>query len=179
MFKLENKNMSNGVKILAIDKGKIIFLTQFVLLVGMATIAPLFKQQAITGPVVNATLFVSTALLGVQAGVLMGLIPSLIALSVGLLPPVLAPTVPFIMAGNTILVMVFGLLKEKNYWMGIITASLLKFIFLFSTSSIVINLLLKKEAASKAAAMLSWPQLFTALLGGLLAYLFLKGVRKQ
>ncbi len=180
----------NQVKILTINKERIIFLTQLALLAGVATIAPLFNQQAITGPLVNATLFVSTALLGVQAGVLVGLIPSLIALSVGLLPPVLAPMVPFIMTSNTILVMVFSLLnpirnnvsngvKEKNYWLGVVAASVLKFVFLFSTSSIVINLLLKKEIASKVAIMMNWPQLFTALFGGILAYLFLRGIKKQ
>jgi len=37
---------------------------------------------------------------------------------------------------------------------------------------------LKKEVAVKVATMMSWPQLLTALVGGLLAYLFLKSIRK-
>ncbi len=166
------------VKILTIKGEKIFVLTQFAVLVGIATIAPLSHQQAITGPIVNATLFVSVMLLGVQSGILVGLIPSLIALSVGLLPPVLAPMVPFIMTGNTILVITFNYLKEKNYWLGVVAASILKFIFLFSTSSIMIDLILKKEIASRVAMMMSWPQLLTALTGGLIAYMFLKGIKK-
>ncbi|MBU1683940.1 iron hydrogenase [Patescibacteria group bacterium] len=165
-------------KILTINRKKVFTLTQFTALVVVATTVPLFNQQAITGPVVNATLFVSVALLGVQNAILVGLIPSLVALSTGLLPPVLAPMIPFIMVGNTILIMVFGYLKERNFWLGVITASVLKFLFLFSTSSIVINLLLKKEVATKVAMMMSWPQLLTALVGGLLAFVFLKGIRK-
>lgn len=168
----------NQVKILTIKKEKIFILVQFVILVGIATIAPLFHQQTITGPIVNATLFISVILLSTRNAILIGLLPSLIALSTGLLPSVLAPMIPFIMIGNTILIIVFGYLKEKNYWLGIVSASILKFVFLFSTSSIVINLLLKKEIASKVAIMMSWPQLFTALAGGLIAYLFLKSIKK-
>lgn len=166
------------IKILTLDRKQFFVLTQFIILVGMATIAPLFSQQMVAGPIINATLFISVMLLGIEKTILVGLIPSLIALSVGLLPPMLAPMIPFIMAGNTLLIMVFGYLKEKNYWLGIISASILKFIFLASTSEIVINLLLKKEIASKVALMMSWPQLLTALIGGLLAYLFLKTIKK-
>ena len=168
----------NQTKIFTLKREKVFILAQFALLTGIATLAPLFQYQAITGPIVNATLFISTILLGIQAGILVGLAPSLIALSVGLLPATLAPMIPFIMAGNTILVIIFNYLREKNYWLAVMGASLLKFIFLFSTSSIVINLLLKKEIASKVAIMMSWPQLLTALAGGLITYCFLKTFKK-
>ncbi len=147
---------------------------EFVILLTIATIAPLFHFQPIAGPIVNAALFIAVSLLGIQNAIFIGLIPSLIALSAGLLPAVLAPTIPFIMLGNTILIVVFGYLKRKNFWLGVVLASVLKFFFLFSTSSIIINLLLKKEVASKVAAMLGWPQLATALAGGVIAYFFLK-----
>lgn len=165
-------------KTFALNRKNFLTVTQFISLVGVAVIVPLFHQQAITGPVVNATLFISVTLLGVQNAILVGLIPSLVALSTGLLPPVLAPMIPFIMVGNTILIIVFGYLKEKNFWLGIVTASVLKFLFLFSTSSIVINLLLKKEIATKVATMMSWPQLLTALVGGIIAFMFLKSIKK-
>lgn len=168
----------NQIKVLAIEREKILVLVQFCAIMGVALTAPLIHSQIITGPIVNAVLFVSTAFFGVQAAILVGLIPSLVALSIGLLPPVLAPMVPFIMVSNTILVMVFGCLKEKNYWLGVVSASILKFLFLAGTSSVVVNLLLKKEVALKVAAMMSWPQLFTALAGGIIAYLFLKGLKK-
>lgn len=166
------------VKAQVIKKEKVFALTTFVVLVGVATLAPLIKQQAITGSIVNATLLISTVLLGIPGAILVGLFPSLIALSVGLLPPVLAPMIPFIMAGNAILVVTFGYLRKKNYWLGIISASILKFLFLFGTSFIVVNLILKKEIASKVAQMMSWPQLATALAGGFIAYLFLKSIKK-
>lgn len=165
-------------KILAINKEKTLVLAQFGILLAIALIAPFIKQQAITGSIVNAVLFVSTVLLGATGGMLIGLIPSVISLSVGLLPAILAPMIPFIILGNAILVVIFSHFKEKNYWLGIFLGSALKFLFLFNASSIVINLLLKKELAAKVALMMSWPQLFTALSGGLIAYLFLKLCKK-
>ena len=164
----------NNVKVLAINREKIINLSIFLVLIGIASIVPLFHQQMITGPIVNATLFISTLLLGTEAGIVVGLIPSVVALSAGLLPPILAPMIPFIMIGNTILILTFDTLKNKNYWLRVVTSSFLKFIFLYATSSVVINLLLKKDIAQQVAIMMSWPQLITALSGGILAYLSLK-----
>jgi thiamine transporter ThiT len=166
-------------KTLAINKEKISFLAQFGVLLAISLVAPFIGQQAITGSIVNATLFISTALLGIEAGILIGLIPSVISLSVGLLPAALAPMIPFIILGNAMLVIVFGYLKEKNYWLGVASASFLKFLFLFNSSSIVINLLLKKEIAGQVALMMSWPQLFTALSGGLITYFALKLCKKN
>lgn len=166
------------VKILTIKKEVFLILAQFAILLGIATIAPFLKQQAITGSIVNATLFISTVILGSQGAILVGLIPSVISLSVGLLPAAFFPMVPFIMVGNSILILTFSYLRAKNYWLGIFISSVFKFIFLFSTSSLVINLLLKKEVASQVAIMMSWPQLFTAFSGGLIAYIVLKTLKK-
>ena len=168
----------NNAKALVINREKVNVLIQFVVLVGIATAAPLIGQQAITGPIVNASLFLSTIFLGVRAGILVGLLPSLIALSVGLLPPVLAPMIPFIMIGNVILVLCFDFLKKRNYWLRVVIASGLKFFFLFATSSIVVNLVLKTEIAKRVAGIMSWPQFLTALAGGLIAYLGIKSFKK-
>ncbi len=167
------------IKILALNKPKIISLVYFSALLAVSIIAPLFHFQPITGPVVNACLFIAAALLGIQAGIMLGLLPSLIALSIGTLPAPLAPMVPFIMVSNAILVVSFAYLKEKNFFLGIISASILKYLFLFSTSYIVIHLIAQKPIAQKAAQMMSWPQLTTALLGGLIAFAVLKVLHNQ
>ena len=167
------------IKTLALDKSKIISLTQFGILLGISIIAPLFHFQPITGPIVNACLFIATAILGVQAGIMLGLLPSLIALSAGTLPTPLAPMVPFIMASNAIMVVAFAFFKERHFAVGVIWASVLKFSFLFSTSYIVIHLISQKPIAQKAATMMSWPQLTTALMGGLLAFIFLHFYKKN
>ncbi len=168
----------DNTKTLVIKRETILSITYFIILLAIATFAPFLKSQTITGPIVNATLFISVLILGAENAILVGLVPSLVALSVGFLPAAISPMIPFIMAGNAILVVVFNFFRRKNYWLGVILASVLKFLFLWSSSSIVINLLLKKEIAQKAAAMMSWPQLLTALAGGVIAYLILKGIKK-
>lgn len=167
--------MNGKAETLTITKEAVI---TFVVLLGIASAAPLIRNQFITGPIVNATLLIAVVMLGMRDGLLIGLIPSSIALGVGLLPPVLAPMIPFIIVGNAILVLTFGYLRNKNYWLGLVSGSILKFAFLFGTSSIVINLLLNQEVAASVAAMMSWPQLVTAIAGGLLAYGFLRGTKK-
>ena len=164
-------------KALSFKKEIAISLTKFVVILGIATFAPLIGQQSITGPIVNAALIISTILLGVRGAILIAIIPSIVSLSVGLLPAVLAPMVPFIILSNMILVLVFDYIK-KNYWRGIVAASILKFLFLFSTSYLVVNLIAKSEIAQKAAAIMSWPQLLTALGGGIVAYIVLKVIKK-
>lgn len=151
----------------------------FSLLIGIAILVPAFlHSQAATGPIVNAVLFLATALFAPEIAILVGLLPSLVALSSGLLPAPLAPMVPFIMISNTVLILSFYYLKKKNFWLGIVGASVLKFLFLFGTSTLVINLLLKKELAKQVSLMMNWPQFLTALAGGVIAYLFLRAIKK-
>lgn len=170
----------NYTKALTVRKGIVFLCFQFSVLVLVAVITPLLgHNQAITGSIVNATIFISVVLLGPQSAILVGLVPSVVALSVGLLPAVLAPMIPFIMIGNTILVLGFNYLRQKNFWLGVIVASTLKFLFLFFMSSVVVNLILKQELAQKVSLMMSWPQLLTALGGGCVAYLFLRGIIKK
>lgn len=169
--------MQNARTLKNTNKKTLLQIAQFVIFVAIVTVAPLIKQQMIVGPLVNATLFISAAVLGPASAIMIGMIPSVIALSAGLLPAVLAPMVPFIILGNAILVSVFSITKKKNFLLGVITASAVKFLFLYFSSSLVVNLLLKKEVASKVAAMMSWPQFLTALIGGIIAFLLLKATK--
>ncbi len=145
---------------------------KFVALIGIATLTPLLDNQFITGPLVNATLFLSVLLIGTKGAVMIAVIPGIIALSTGLLPAIMAPILPFVIIGNIFLVMVFDKLK-KSYWTAVISASLIKFAFLFLTSSIIANIILKDDIVIKVATMMSWPQLVTALAGGLIARLIM------
>lgn len=163
---------------LALNRTASLTLIKFIAIVGIASAAPLFPIQGLTGPIVNAMLFIAVIMLGTQAAILVAVFPSTIALATGLLPPVLAPMIPFIIIGNIILVLAFDLFRKENFWLGVGVASFLKYIFLWITSSVVIDLLLKKEIASTVAMMLSWPQLLTALAGGVIAYIFLKSIKR-
>lgn len=157
-----------------LGRAQVLAFAKFCALLALAVIMPLAKQQLITGSGVNATLFLAAAMLGPEGALLIGLVPSLVSISIGLLPAVLAPMIPFIMVGNTILIIAFNNLRRRNYWGAVLISSLLKFLFLYSTSSLVINLLLKKEIAAQVALMMSWPQLLTALIGGAIAWFILK-----
>lgn len=168
--------MKNNTATLALRKESLLTLMG---LIGIAIAAPLLiKQQLITGTIVNAALIVGVTWLGSRDALLIGLMPSSIALATGLLSPVLAPMVPFIIIGNTILVLAFAYLKNLNYWAGIATASVLKFAFLYWSSHIVTGLLINKQVAPTVANMMSWPQLFTAVAGGIVAFAAVKALRK-
>lgn len=148
--------------------------TQFLVLTTIAVGAPLLQNQFITGSLVNATLFVAASVLNIQGAALICLLPSLIAISVGTLPSALSPLLFDIMIGNILLVTTFITLKNLNYWLRIVAASVVKFIFLFSISSLLINELFPEKLASNFLIMMSWPQLITALIGGSLAYFITK-----
>ncbi len=156
-------------KVIAISRESI--LLRLLVFVVVAFLAPVvLHHQALTGPVVNATLFISTLSLGVRFGVLVGVIPSIVAFSVGLLPAPLFPMIPFIMLANIALVFVFNALREKGFWIAVIAASFVKFAFLYSASSLALTEILPQNVS----LMMSWPQLITALAGGVIAFFYKK-----
>ena len=144
-------------------------LTLLSLLV-IPTVAPLIKNQFISGAIINACLLISTSLLGMRRTWWLAVVPSLVALSTGLLPLVLAPLVPFIMMANILFIGVFKLLSKKNFWIGTIAAALAKFTFLALISGVFVSHFLPLQAVSAAGKMLSWTQLVTALVGGIIAW---------
>ncbi|MBT4277512.1 iron hydrogenase [Candidatus Falkowbacteria bacterium] len=158
----------------ALPRVDVKILVNFLVLSGVATLLPaLIHIQWVTGPIVNAILFLSVVLVGGRNAILIGLIPSIMALFFGLLPTPLAPMIPFIMIGNAILIVIFDMLKN-NYWLGVFVASGVKFLFLYFSYSAIIDLIFKKDLAPKIAQMLSWPQFATAVLGGIIAFGILK-----
>ncbi|HHY95739.1 MAG TPA: ECF transporter S component [Firmicutes bacterium] len=121
--------------------------------------------QWFTGPLVNAALFVAAAAVGIGGGVFIGAVTPWVALAVGILKPPLAPAVPFIMLSNAVLVIVAGLLWRRTRVGAIAVASVAKFCVL----ALSVRFLLALNP--KVAAALGLPQLFTALVGGVLALL--------
>jgi len=127
---------------------------------------------------VNAVLLISAVLTGPMEAIFLGLMPSTVALSTGLLPLPLAPMVPFIMIGNALLIAVFHYSYKKNIYVSIGIAALLKFAFLHFSVVLIMSKLLTTDITAKLAIMMSWPQLITALIGGVIAYALLKGLKK-
>jgi len=145
----------------------------FVIFLAISMLSPFLKQQFITGPIVNAVLFLTTAFLGISAGVLIGFLPSLVSAFVGLLPLPLLPMIPYIIMGNAVLVLIFGVLKKKSFGLGVILAGFVKFLLLYSVSSLFLSL------PKPIIAMMAWPQLITALMGGIIAYFLLKFLKYE
>mgnify|MGYP007088117779 CR=1 FL=1 len=151
----------------------------FPLLLGCAIAAPLLGNQFVTGTIVNATLFIATAMFGVSYGMMIAIIPSAFALAVGLLPSVLAPMIPFIIFGNAVLIVIFGGWKKEGwYWPRMIAAGVVKFALIYSASLLVTKWIVNEAMAANVAVMMSWPQLVTAICGGILAFGILK-LRKR
>jgi hypothetical protein len=149
---------------------KIRFITYGAVFLALASLFPaLHFPQYITGPVVNFTLIIATYVLGTFGGVVIGCFTPWVAFLSGLMPVAFLP--PIIMVGNAVYTLLFGLLKRFG-WGGKITGiaigATLKFLFLsFAVTHLV-------KAPPRLVQMLSLPQLFTALAGGIAALVVIK-----
>jgi len=139
-------------------------------------------QQFLTGPIVNALLILSFLYLGRSKALFLALIPSTAALARGLLPLPLAPMVPFIMISNCLYILIFAQLQTqqqtKNFGV-ILLASVVKTLFLILISKLLMETMLVAPLATKIATMMSWPQLWTAVVGGIMALLIDGALKKK
>ena len=137
----------------------------------------------VTGSCVNAILAVSALVGGLSSGLVVALCSPVLAFLLGIAPQIL--TVPAIMAGNSVFVILLSVLADKtgknmikqiNAW---IVAAAAKFAALYAIVVLLIcgvlseNLLaagvLKVPMLNALPATFSWPQLITALIGGAVA----------
>ncbi len=171
----------DNVKEKTLIKVNVKTLSQFIVLSGLAMFVPFFIHlQWLTGPMVNAILIITLFLVGVRSALVLCMVPSLMALSGGLIPLILAPAIPFIMLGNAILVLTvdyfFNNIKNniRGFVLGVLFGSFLKFSFLFLSISVVADLLIRQELALKIAQLFGFMQLLTALAGGIIAFIVLR-----
>ncbi len=133
----------------------------------------LLHSQWITGPLVNALLLVAAVLLGPLEAVVLGLLPSTVAMSFGLLPLPLAPAIPVIVLGNAALALTFTAARRWGFFPAAGLAALAQFLVIYVGALHLLASLFRVKLAEDVAIMLSWPQLVTALAGGLLAWMAL------
>jgi hypothetical protein len=129
------------------------------------------QNQWLTGTIVNSILFIAVWRVGIVNAAVIAALPSTIALERGLLPAPMAALIPYIILANIIMVAIFYFLSNKTL-LGIISASVLKFAFLFALTAFFI------KVTTPLAVMMQWPQLFTALAGGLVAIGTIKLLQK-
>ena len=174
---------------------KIRFITETaVMLALLVSLQALTKPmgQLVTGSCVNAVLAVSALVGGLASGLTVALISPVLAFLLGIAPQIL--TVPAIMVGNSVYVVLLWLLADKDgknllkqaiAWLA---AAAAKFAALYIIVVKVIcgvlapTLLeagtLKQPMLKALPATFSWPQLFTALIGGAVALLIVPVLRK-
>ncbi|MFD3158465.1 ECF transporter S component [Haloimpatiens sp. FM7330] len=142
-------------------------------------------SQLFVGSIVNTILIIAAFVCGTSLAICVGALTPLLAWLIGQLPAPMGPFVPFIMIGNALLILVFGIIKNDStirQIIGIILGSLCKFLFLYLSASKLINLLninLPSKIAKKLIIMMGLPQLITALIGGFIALILVNIMKKR
>ena len=148
--------------------------------------------QLVTGSCVNAVLAVSALVGGLGCGVTVALISPVLAFLLGIAPQVL--TDPAIMVGNSVFVILLALLADKTGKNALkqivawIAAAVAKFAALYAivvllicgvlSESLLAAGVMKAPMLKALPATFSWPQLFTALIGGAVALVIVPVLRK-
>ena len=148
--------------------------------------------QLVTGSCVNAVLAVSALVGGLGCGVTVALCSPVLAYLLGIAPQIL--TVPAIVVGNCVFVMLLALLADKSgknvlkQILAWIAAAAAKFVSLYAIVVLLIcgvlregllaSGLMKAPMLKVLPATFSWPQLITALAGGAVALLMTPVLRK-
>lgn len=176
-------------------KNKIRWITETAAMLALLVALQAFTKpmgQLVTGSCVNAVLAISALIGGLSCGLTVALVSPVMAFLLGIAPQII--TVPAIMAGNAVFVVLLSLLADRTgknlvkQAIAWIAAAAAKFATLYV---IVVTLIcgvlseqllaagtLKEPMLKALPATFSWPQLFTALIGGAVALLIVPVLRK-
>lgn len=148
--------------------------------------------QLVTGSCVNAILAVSALVGGLSSGLVVALCSPVLAFLLGIAPQIL--TVPAIMAGNSVFVILLSVLADKTgknmikQIIAWIVAAAAKFAALYAivvllicgvlSESLLAAGVMKAPMLKALPATFSWPQLITALIGGAVALSITPVLRK-
>ena len=146
--------------------------------------------QLVTGTCVNAILAITVILAGLGSGITVAVVSPVLAYLLGIAPQILA--VPAIMIGNSVFIILLHLLgvdrKPALQTVGLLAAAACKFGVLYLiVTKVICGLLaesllaagtLKQPMLQALPAAFSWPQLFTALIGGGIALLIAPALKK-
>lgn len=141
--------------------------------------------QLVTGSAVNFVLIASVVLGGLASGIVVAAVSPFLAYALGI-GPAFIQLIPFIALGNLLLVLVYGLVLKRSqtlaYWLiAVISATLLKFIVLYlGIVQLALPLIsdIKAPQLTALSAMFSWPQLVTAAIGGVLAWILIPTLQR-
>ena len=168
-------------------------LTLLICLQRVGSMMPDTIKQIVTGTFVNCVLAVTVLIVGLGGGNTVALISPVCAFLLGIAPNLV--TVVPIMIGNTCYVVLLKLLMGKSWRqpVALITAAAVKFGVLYLLVVKVIcglasgallgkklgdTIVLAPPMLKMLPVMFTWPQLITAITGGVLALLIVPVVRK-
>ena len=147
--------------------------------------------QFVTGSCVNAVLAITVLVAGLGSGITVAVISPVLAFLLGIAPQLV--TVPAIMVGNTVFVVLLYFVAGKNNGIGQrvaawLVAAAAKFAVLYllvvkiicglAAAPLLANGMLKEPMLKALPKMFALPQLFTALIGGGIALLIVPVLRK-
>ena len=173
------------------NKQRILWITRTavfiaLLVVWQAASAPL-GNTLITGSIVNLLLIVSVMTCGLASGLTVASVSSFMAKLLGIGP--LWSLIPFMIAGNVTLVLLWHFIGNRNmggkrymaYITALIVAAISKFLVLYIgivRIAIPILLGLPEQQAAAITSIFSVSQLFTASVGGALAFVLIPRLKK-
>lgn len=170
-------------------KKRILWITRTAILIALLVVIQVttagFGITLLTGSLVNLILIVSVMTCGFSCGLVVAVISPIIAKLVGIGP--FWVLIPFIAVGNAVLIIVWHLVARRTFKesysgsvVALVTGAVAKFLVLYlSIVQMMIPLLnLPEKQASAISAIFSVPQLFTALIGGVIAMLIIPIVKK-
>jgi hypothetical protein len=172
-------------------KSKTLFITRLAVLLSLTLAFQMIGlPQPVTGPVINALIFLSCALFGPWTALVLGCLTPLAALVSGQLPAPLWPLSPCVATANGILVFSFYIIRKgfalrsapftaAAAAISIILPSLFKFVFLAFCVKILLPIMLGRVLPPPLAYAFTAPQFFTALAGGALALGMIKITKRQ
>ena len=179
---------------------KVLWITETAVMLALLMTLQAFTKplgQLVTGSCVNCVLAITVLLVGMSGGITVAVISPVCALLLGIAPQFI--TVLPIMIGNVCFVVLLRLIAGKSWkpvWrqpVALAVAAGVKFGVLYLLVVQVIcglakGALLGKKLGSVVVlapkmlqvlpAMFTWPQLFTALIGGAVALLIVPALRK-
>lgn len=179
---------------------RIRWITQTAVLLAMLIVLQAVTKplgQIVTGSCVNTILAIATLLCGISSGITIAMLSPIFAFLLGIAPQII--TVPAIMTGNFVFVLLLGMLaggtvnSRLRQFAAWFTAATAKFAILYILVVQIIcglasgallgqklgeNVLLAPPMLEKLPAMFTWPQWITALIGGGLALLITPALRK-
>lgn len=177
------------------DKKRLLHLTETAMMLALLiTLQALTKPygQLLTGSLVNALLAITVLMVGIPGGLAVAIISPILAYFLKIAPQIL--TVPAIMVGNSIYVVLLHLLSDRHgrklgrqllAW-GVAAGA--KFAALYAivvwlicgvlSERLLDSGVMKPAMLNLLPATFSWPQLVTALIGGGVALAIVPVLRK-